>query len=123
MHKRTRLGENIFVERAGSEPPHFVGKFIGSDSYENRSSIDSTGAVKAKMQPERQIVSPVTSSNESFRRHLNSCKSSVENDGISSGWYNDYKTQTFLVERPHKMDFKRSNSQYDNHIRQVRGIL
>ncbi|XP_031632357.1 nesprin-1 isoform X5 [Contarinia nasturtii] len=72
---------------------------------------------------ERQIVSPVTGSNENnenIHRHFESHRTLSENDGISSDWYNEYQTQTVQVDRPNKMDFKRSNSQYDNHIRQIR---
>lgn len=121
--QRTPSRERIVFERAGSEPPH-----IGI--HKNQSSVDSRRAVysedKATMQPKwhgNWFVSPVTGGNENVRRHFNPCKSSVESDGISQHWYNDYKTQNFLVDRPHKMDFERSNSQYDNHIRQIRGIL
>lgn len=121
--QRTPSREKLVVECAGSDSPHF-------DGYENRSSVDSTRGVYAEdtatVQPERPgnwFVSPVTGGNENVCRHFDPCKSSVESDGISQAWYNDYKTQTFQVDRPHKMDFKRSNSQYDNHIRQIRGIL
>lgn len=109
--------ERIFLEHAGSEPlpPHS----IGIESSKNRSSVDST------IKQQRQVVSPVTDGNEHVHhRHLESYRTSSESEGISSDWYNEYQTQTVQVDhrRPNKMDFKRSNSQYDNHIRQIRGI-
>lgn len=110
--------ERIFLERAGSEPlpPHLIGI---ETSSKNRSSVDST------IKQQRQVVSPVTDSNEHVHhRHLESYRTPSESEGISSDWYNEYQTQTVQVDhrRPNKMDFKRSNSQYDNHIRQIRGI-
>lgn len=72
-----------------------------------------------------QFVSPVTGSNENVhRRHFHATTTtsiSSDGDGISPDWYNEYQTQTIAIECPRKMDFKRSNSQYDNHIRQIRG--
>lgn len=72
-----------------------------------------------------QFVSPVTGSNENaHRRHFHATTTtsiSSDGDGISPDWYNEYQTQTIAIECPRKMDFKRSNSQYDNHIRQIRG--
>lgn len=69
-----------------------------------------------------EFVSPVTGSNENVqRRHFHGTSTSSDGDGISPDWYNEYQTQTIAIECPRKMDFKRSNSQYDNHIRQIRG--
>lgn len=73
-----------------------------------------------------QFVSPVTGSNDGNvqRRHFHATTTtsiSSDGDSISPDWYNEYQTQTIAIECPRKMDFKRSNSQYDNHIRQIRG--
>lgn len=108
--QRTPSRERIFLERAGSEPPppHLIG---------NQSSVDPT------TKQQRQVVSPVTGGNENVHhRHFESNRTLSESEGISPDWYNEYQTSTVQVDRPHKMDFKRSNSQYDNHIRQIRGI-
>lgn len=113
--QRTPSRERIFLERAGSEPP--PPHLIGIENRKNRSSVDST------IKQQRQVVSPVTDSNENVHRHFESYRTSSESEGISSDWYNEYQTQTVQVDRPHKMDFKRSNSQYDNHIRQIRGTF
>lgn len=114
--QRTPSRERIFLERAGSEPPPHL---IGIENSKNRSSVDST------KKQQRQVVSPVTDGNHHVHhRHFESHRTSSESEGISSDWYNEYQTQTVQVDRrPTKMDFKRSNSQYDNHIRQIRGIL
>lgn len=121
--------ERMLFERAGSEPPpHFTGNFPGIDKRNIQSSLDSTrimydDELLANRQP--RIVSPVTDGNQSVRRHFESHRTPSEGgDGISLDWYNEYQTQTVTaVDRAKKMDFKRSNSQYDNHIRQIRGIF
>lgn len=135
-----RSDENVYAhqtpsrermyERAGSEPPHFGGRFTGIDTTRNiQSSLDSTriaydDELMAQRQRERQFVSPVTDGNQNaVRRHFEAHRTpSSSGDGISSEWYNEYQTQTVAVDRTPRMDFKRSNSQYDNHIRQIRGI-
>lgn len=112
--------------RAGSEPPPFsAGKCIDIDNH-NRSSVSSAsgfvGDDTATAQQKRQFVSAVSDGNDLVRRHFQFHRNVNDSDDISPDWYNEYQTQTVLVDRPHRMDFKRSNSQYDNHIRQIRGI-
>lgn len=125
---RTQSRERMF-ERAGSEPPpHLVGRFTGIDNRNIQSSLDSTRIIyddelMAQRQRQHRIVSPVTDGNQNVRRHFEAHRTPSSSDGISSEWYNEYQTQTVAVDRPPKMDFKRSNSQYDNHIRQIRGIF
>lgn len=146
--QRTPSRERI-SERAGSEPPpQFPGyddaaATAAAAAHRNvKSSLGSTrivydDEVTAHRQQRQQhhinnnnnqqqqwhFVSPVTGSNENVhRRHFHATTSiSSDGDGISPDWYNEYQTQTIAIECPRKMDFKRSNSQYDNHIRQIRG--
>lgn len=125
--QQTPSRERMF-ERAGSEPPpHLVERFTAIDNRNIQSSLDSTRIVyddelMAQRQRQRQFVSPVTDGNQNVRRHFEAHRILSPSDGISSEWYNEYQTQTIAVDRPPKMDFKRSNSLYDNHIRQIRGI-
>lgn len=118
--------ERIFSERADSEPRHFpttTTDEMNNDSLANVSmNIVYTGD-RATLPHELNLVSSVTDGNDhnirghSVREHL---KSSSE--CASPDWYSEYQAQSFHTDRSHRMDFKRSNSQYDNHIRQIRGI-
>lgn len=66
-------------------------------------------------------VSSVAAGNETMRRHLTRERHTSEGESnASSEWYNDYQTQSFHTVTP-RMDFKRSNSQYDKHIKEIRG--
>lgn len=68
-------------------------------------------------------VSSVTASNQTMPRHLTPSRERHTSEGdsnASSDWYNDYQAQSFHTVTP-KMDFKRSNSRYDNHIKEIRG--
>lgn len=146
--QRTPSRERIF-ERAGSEPPpHNVSQFSVFDdtAATNRNVQSSLGASPSaatarivydnevtahrqhrhhqnhNQQQQWEFVSPVTGSNENVqRRHFHATNISTDGDCISPDWYNEYQTQTIAIECPRKMDFKRSNSQYDSHIRQIRG--
>lgn len=113
---------SIFLERAGCEPPPH---FIDIEKHKNQSFVDFAKIVYTANAEtiKHEFVSPVTGSNENNRRHLvSNLRTSSESEGAGSDWYNEYQTQTVQVDCPHKMDFRRSNSQYDNHIRQIRGI-
>lgn len=99
--------ETICVESVSTKQPR---RSINSSKIVY---VDSTATIQQ---------SPVTGSNENVHWHFDSPRTSSEIEDISRDWYNEYKTQTVLVDCPSKMDFKRSNSQYDNHIRQIRGI-
>lgn len=124
---RTPSRERIFSERADSEPRHFptttsTGE-TNNDSLANVSmNIVYTGD-RATSAHELNLVSSVTDGNDhtirghSVREHLNS-----SSECASPDWYSEYQAQSFHTDRSFRMDFKRSNSQYDNHIRQIRGI-
>lgn len=101
--QRTPSRERIF-ERAGSEPHSW-----SSSAY---------GSVATTASP----VSSVAQGNEFARRHLaRERRDSGDSDGASSSdWYQEYSSQSFHTTAP-RMDFKRSNSQYDRHIQQIRG--
>lgn len=109
--------ERILFERAGSEPPLHIPSM---QSCKNRSSVEPAKIVYVD---DRAIdkQQTVTGGNENIRRNFDAYRTSSESEGISSDWYNEYQIQTVHVDRSNKMDFKRSNSQYDNHIRQIRG--
>lgn len=98
---RTPSRERIYFERAGSEPRSW-----------------SSSGVATTASP----VSSVAISNEFVRRHLvRERRDSGDSDGASSSdWYNEYRSQSFHTTAP-RMDFKRSNSQYDRHIQEIRG--
>lgn len=102
--QRTPSRERIF-ERAGSEPHSW-----SSSAY---------GSVATTTSP----VSSVAHSNDYVRRHLaRERHDSGDSDGASSSdWYQEYRSQSFHTTAP-RMDFKRSNSQYDRHIQQIRGM-
>lgn len=124
--QRTPSRERIFSERAASEPRHFPTTMTGgtnNDSLANVSmNIVYTGDGVTSPN-ELNPVSSVTDGNDhTIRGHLvrEHLKSSSECD--SPDWYSEYQAQNFHTDRSHRMDFKRSNSQYDNHIRQIRGI-
>lgn len=123
VHQATPTRERIFV-RAGSEPPH---------SWSSSGTTTSSGSGVAKIATATTAgaspVSSVAAGNSEFvRRHLHSRErhdsGGGDSDGVASpDWYNEYRTHTFHTTTPPRMDFKRSNSQYDNHIRQIRGIF
>lgn len=123
---RTPSRERMFSERGDSEPRHFPTTMTdgtNNDTLANVSmNIVYTGD-RATSPQELNLVSSVTDGNDhtnrghSVREHM---KSSSE--CASPDWYSEYQAQSFHTDRSHKMDFKRSNSQYDNHIRQIRGI-
>lgn len=65
-------------------------------------------------------VSTVAGGNPVNRRHLGFERHGSESEAASPDWYNEYRTQSFHTVTP-RMEFKRSNSQYDSHIKQIRG--
>lgn len=67
-------------------------------------------------------VSTVAGSNPITRRHLGPERHGSESDNASPDWYNEYRAHSFQTVTS-RMEFKRSNSQYDSHIKQIRGIL
>lgn len=123
--------ERIF-ERAGSEPPQFTNRLSGTNNNNDNNSLVNVSmnvvyaGDESPNQHEWNLVSSVVDSNDDIQRHLarELLKSSPDSDS-GSGWYNEYQSQSFHTEHhqsPTKMDYKRSNSQYDNHIKQIRGI-
>lgn len=112
----TSSRERVSVERTDSESPQLA-DFV-DDNSKNLSSFDSGKFTYIDHTATAQQTS-VADSNENIRRHSKLVRPDTED--CSRVWYNEYKTQTFLMDCPQKMDFKRSNSQYDNHIRQIRG--
>lgn len=119
--QRTPSRERIFI-RAGSEPPH------SWSSSGTTSSGSNVGVAKTATASGASSVSSVAAGNHEFvRRHLarerHDSGGAGDSDGASSpDWYNEYRTHSFHTTPPPRMDFQRSNSQYDNHIRQIRGI-
>lgn len=128
--RRTPSRERILsMERAGSEPKQFPSSFGGTinSSNSNSSTNVSMNVVYAgdgaTSPQEWNLVSSVTGSNENVRRHLAREHYKSSSECASPDWYSEYQAQSFHTsDRPHRMDYKRSNSQYDNHIRQIRGI-
>lgn len=122
---RTPSRERIFLERGGSEPTHSLSS-IGSPSSPGNITTSIVYVGNEAEAARQQSVSPVAGSNEFVRRHLirERPESSSDTDGISPDWYTEYQAHSFHTQAAHnpRMDFKRSNSQYDNHIRQIRGI-
>lgn len=130
--RRTPSRERIFLERAGSEPPHSLSSAGGTPLSSGTPINVATNIVYIGNDDDRpgksSSVSPVASGNEPIRRHFHRERheSSPDNDGISPDWYNEYQAHSFHTQsqaQPQRMDFKRSNSQYDNHIRQIRGTF
>lgn len=119
--QRTPSRERIFI-RAGSEPPH------SWSSSGTTSSGSNVGVAKIATASGASPVSSVAAGNNEYvRRHLarerHDSGGGGDSDGASSpDWYNEYRTHSFHTTPPPRMDFQRSNSQYDNHIRQIRGI-
>lgn len=118
--QRTPSRERIFI-RAGSEPPH------SWSSSGTTSSGSNVGVAKIATGSGAGSVSSVAAGNNEFvRRHLTRERHDSgggDSDGANSpDWYNEYRTHNFHTTPPPRMDFQRSNSQYDNHIRQIRGI-
>lgn len=131
-----------YQQRAASEPPHFPSRSMDSiATADNRIDVSMNvvyaGNRSASSQSEQHhhhdrhqwnLVSGVADGNQTStgRRHLARelfHSSTVDSECSSPGWYNEYQAQSFQTDhQPHRMDFKRSNSQYDNHIRQIRGI-
>lgn len=127
---RTPSRERIFI-RAGSEPHSWSSDTSsgGGGSTANNIGVAKTTSSTASGGIHYHGASPVSSvaagNNEFVRRHLvrERHESGGDSDGASSpDWYNEYRTHTLHTTTPPNMDFKRSNSQYDNHIRQIRGI-
>lgn len=116
-NRRTPSRERIF-ERAGSEPHSWSS--VGSSSTTSSNVATGTGGTSG-LSHGVSPVSSVAAGNENVRRHFVRDRHDSEGDGNSSDWYNEYRTQSFHTVTP-RMDFKRSNSQYDNHIKQIRGI-
>lgn len=121
----TSSRERIFV-RAGSEPPHSWSSGSETTSSGNIVGVAKTATATSSMASPVSSVAP--GNNEFVRRHLvrERCDSGGggDSDGvISHDWYTDYTAHTLHTATPPRMDFKRSNSQYDNHIRQIRGIF
>lgn len=131
-----------YQQRAASEPPHFPSRSMDNIATDdNRIDVSMNvvyaGNRSASSQSEQHhhhdrhqwnLVSGVADGNQTStgRRHLARelfHSSTVDSECSSPGWYNEYQAQSFQTDhQPHRMDFKRSNSQYDNHIRQIRGI-
>lgn len=114
-HSWSSSGSTSVVYITGS--PGSVGDDHGTDH--------DGGGVGSSVSGEHVIcgspVSSVTVSNQTMQRHLARERHTSEGESNASpDWYNDYQAQSFHTVTP-KMDFKRSNSQYDNHIRQIRG--
>lgn len=115
LHGNFTSEENVFSRRTPSrerlhenEQQHFWssgGAGAGAMAY-------PTGGV---------TVSTVAGSNPITRRHLGSERHASESDNASPDWYNEYRAHSFQTVTP-RMEFKRSNSQYDSHIKQIRGI-
>lgn len=84
---------------------------------DNSHSWSSTGAVSgAGCTP----VSTVAAGYLHKRRHPQSERHVSEGEDTSLDWYNDYSAHSFQATAA-KMNFNRTNSQYDTHIKQIRG--
>lgn len=122
---RTPSREKIYMERAGSEPKQFPSHL--DRPHSNRLDDVSMNVVyagdRATSTPEWNLVSSVTDGNEHIRRHLDSEPDKSSSECASPDWYCEYQAQTFHTDRPHRMEYIRSNSQYDKHIKQIRGII
>lgn len=55
------------------------------------------------------------------RRHPQSDRHASEGEDTSLDWYNDYSAHSFQATAA-KMNFNRTNSQYDTHIKEIRGM-
>lgn len=67
---------------------------------------------------------PVTSVAAGYlhkRRHPHSDRQASEEEDMSADWYNDYSAHSFQSTAA-KLNFNRTNSQYDTHIKQIRGM-
>lgn len=136
-HRADDCAGMAHFQRAASEPPHFPSRSLDSLAADNRLDVSMNvvyaGNRSASGQPDHRhqwnLVSGVAGGNQptTGRRHLARelfDSAQVDSDCSSPGWYNEYQAQTFHTDhqQPPRMDFRRSNSQYDNHIRQIRGI-
>lgn len=66
--------------------------------------------------------SPVAGGNTSRRYKQITSKHGEDDDSTSLDWYNEYRTHSFQSAAA-KMSIQRSNSQYDTHIKEIRGKL
>ncbi len=66
-------------------------------------------------------VSSVAGGHLHKRRHPHSDRHASEGEDSSLDWYNDYSANSFQATAA-KMNFNRTNSQYDTHIKQIRGM-
>lgn len=66
-------------------------------------------------------VSSVAAGYSHKRRYPHSDRHASEGEDNSLDWYNDYSAHSFQATAA-KMNFNRTNSQYDTHIKQIRGM-
>lgn len=76
----------------------------------------STSSLSSTPTPASPLASPGTGSTPT------TASPSAEHASSGSDWYQDYSAHSFQTAAA-KMNFKRTNSQYDSHIRQIRGLL
>lgn len=132
LHGNFTSDENVFSRRTpsrerlhGNEQHSFV-------SWSNASGVGGTtitipiggagGSSGSNSAANTPIsVSSVAGGNPVNRRHLGFERHGSESEASSPDWYNEYRAQSFHTVAP-RMEFKRSNSQYDSHIKQIRGI-
>lgn len=81
-------------------------------SSSNRGAVSGVGGTP---------VSSVAGGYLHKRRHPHSDRHASEGDDTSLDWYNDYSAHSFQATAA-KMNFNRTNSQYDTHIKQIRGM-
>lgn len=112
LHGNFTSEENVFARRTPSRE-----RLIDSEQHSWSSGV-STGAVAGSFGG--SSVSSVADSNPVARRHLVTERHGSESEAASPDWYNEYRAQSFHTVGS-RMDFKRSNSQYDSHIKQIRG--
>lgn len=77
----------------------------------------SRGAMGTSCTP----ISSVTAGHVHKRRYPHSDRHASEGEDNSLDWYNDYSAHSFQATAA-KMNFNRTNSQYDTHIKQIRGM-
>lgn len=129
--------ELAHFQRAASEPPaHYPSRSMDAiATNDNRIDVsmnvvyagNRSASSQSATNHQWNLVSGVADGNQpsTGRRHFARelfHSSTVDSDCSSPGWYNEYQSQSFHTDhQPRRMDFKRSNSQYDNHIREIRG--
>lgn len=109
---RERLYGNEHQQQSQQPPHHSSAVWIhGGASGSGSGVVATSGGV---------TVSTVAGGNPINRRQLGFERHGSESEAASPDWYNEYRAQSFHTVTP-RMEFKRSNSQYDSHIKQIRG--